>query len=1179
MRERISNSSPDCPGALMGRLSVMWVHPDPVRRLGAGLAFNHCYRIFREEEPLVDRFTLELAVCALRSLSFSGGEESDFGASAEAEKSLAHLLRIIKQKSKLLETESDFRRVPGEVGGKTLSDFVSWLFGHVTHSSEGLRHKAIELIHELTDAKSMKEAFKKHLKSKGQVEKEFVKNVVESKELLSSAKVIEEASEEELTAWLERMVAVLECATWISATKLVGGEEILAGKTTAMKSLSGFVGGVDILLKKVRDLGHQGMKLQDLVCRAIVRTLDFVCQSSPAVAKQVWDGAFWDLLGLLAHSPSRVGFDTQQGKEAARALEDKVNEVVQFYTYKAFGSVPKPSFQDFGLGEAIGQVLEGRADRECAQNLRGFLVLRPLAKFTKAEEKMLEGAPIQLYEGKLSEGSLQRERPALAALLDLAVKSSANRTESLGKMARAYLQSPPSSKALEEEFVGQLMEEPKVFLEAARERAEEEESDCGRAIHCVVKFLQAAIVSGKQASLSSHVSVLRSLWKMAEKSSSSLEGLDSAIMLSRALALACPEFLPETLPWFASALGRKDVGLGRKIKVLDLLSPLLSSEKELDKLEKALDSLSDTSFPLSSSDLDKNSAAAKDYGEVLGKLFVTLRETCSPEVLSFLAVLVCREKNHTHSDKMQDCLSGLLKKFPAQAQAGVAQRIFELFSSDARCSDEMRLKVLDKVLVPLLAGASSVALRRFFIKNVEAVLEGLLVALQGSEEKRTADLVKRIGSCKLVGAMYGRLGKDLLHTGGSEVSRQAYQMLKRSGQTKSPSFTGKEMGQFLVSKLMSFRAEIIDGSAKLRELFRQFQCSAYNATMSVITCLQSDEKFYNNYLFAEQTSKSQMIWSRIVDKDKVYEFPLEVDEAFSAKRKQIVTLRKSAQARARESAAEDLGFSSLSSHYLGDSSLSQDVTMFDFSMSVVNLSQALSGRESNGGPLENGAEKGGDDDGGGNAVFLDNEDLNNHECMGSLLALIDYMRDSKIYPVPEEEGKDEPKSLPAWMAALMEKLREGESKNVSFFILKVIVNRPDVFAPFAKLLGFDLLRLAVSEDVWGASDVNTLRLDLVTLLLAWSDRYVPGKDLLERNLATTLVEQLVKSALGQSNREVLKYLVELVRAASTAWGECLTSGGAPAARELHQAMMRRGEKAASVAVQIVGVMLQVFHLS
>ncbi len=373
------------------------------------------------------------------------------------------------------------------------------------------------------------------------------------------------------------------------------------------------------------------------------------------------------------------------------------------------------------------------------------------------------------------------------------------------------------------------------------------------------------------------------------------------------------------------------------------------------------------------------------------------------------------------------------------------------------------------------------------------------------------------------------------------------------------------MGQFLVAKLTGFRADVIDGSDELKELFRCFQCSAFNATMSVIACLQDVEKFYVNYIFRENRKKSEMIWTRIVDFNKSYSFPLEVD-SFAKKRRQIVTLRK----RTREGnfeTGDSLGISTLASHYLGDSSLSQDVAMFDFSQSVVNMSAALSTQNDR--QEGQGVHKEEDTDNpNSNAVFLDAEDLNGHECMGTLLALIDHMRESDIYKIPS--AGISPESLPAWMESLVGKLNDDSSgRNVRLFILKIIANRPDTFSSFANLLGRDVLVALTDDELWGedAGEVNTLQLDLTALLLSWSESYVPST---MRNAATSFVVRLVSAAYRQTNREVLKYLVEMVRTAATAWGrECIK---APT-RKLYEGLIG-DHRTASVSVQIVGILVR-----
>lgn len=93
------------------RLVSMWLHPDPLRRLAASIAFNHMYRVFREEAALVDLFTLDILVAVVRSIGLEREEEGSGSGSGveEAKKALEHLKRIVKAKQAQLQAENKGR--------------------------------------------------------------------------------------------------------------------------------------------------------------------------------------------------------------------------------------------------------------------------------------------------------------------------------------------------------------------------------------------------------------------------------------------------------------------------------------------------------------------------------------------------------------------------------------------------------------------------------------------------------------------------------------------------------------------------------------------------------------------------------------------------------------------------------------------------------------------------------------------------------------------------------------------------------------------------------------------------------------------------------------------------------------------------------------------------------------
>lgn len=170
--------------------------------------------------------------------------------------------------------------------------------------------------------------------------------------------------------------------------------------------------------------------------------------------------------------------------------------------------------------------------------------------------------------------------------------------------------------------------------------------------------------------------------------------------------------------------------------------------------------------------------------------------------------------------------------------------------------------LLELFLVPILSSSRLVTLVRFFSRHADGLVESLTADAKGSEATRTGILAAKIGACSLLALMYGSLKKELVHSEASEVVKTIYPVLKAKGLTKGDKFTGKELSQFLVQKLSSTRADLVDGSRELKELYRKYQCAAYNAIMAVITCIQDQEKFYTNYIFKENVTKSEMIWTR-----------------------------------------------------------------------------------------------------------------------------------------------------------------------------------------------------------------------------------------------------------------------------------------------------------------------------
>jgi DNA-dependent protein kinase catalytic subunit len=73
----------------------MALHPSATKRMGAALAFNSIYRVFREQNALVDRFVMEMIAVMMQSLQMAHRDDKDLGTQAATSQSVQHLQRII----------------------------------------------------------------------------------------------------------------------------------------------------------------------------------------------------------------------------------------------------------------------------------------------------------------------------------------------------------------------------------------------------------------------------------------------------------------------------------------------------------------------------------------------------------------------------------------------------------------------------------------------------------------------------------------------------------------------------------------------------------------------------------------------------------------------------------------------------------------------------------------------------------------------------------------------------------------------------------------------------------------------------------------------------------------------------------------------------------------------------
>ena len=260
---------------------------------------------------------------------------------------------------------------------------------------------------------------------------------------------------------------------------------------------------------------------------------------------------------------------------------------------------------------------------------------------------------------------------------------------------------------------------------------------------------------------------------------------------------------------------------------------------------------------------------------------------------------------------------------------------------DSYIPSNVRKKILDDFLLPMLNNSSVWFLRSFYLKNIESILKHVMISpLHGSETERMELMALKICGLKLIASLYAKSPKDVVHSQSSPLTEKAFNFLKDNREVSTDlTYNGKEMSQFLVKRLKKMRSEIIDGTPEVKENFRVCQCEAFNTMMAVISCIQDQEKFYNAFIFKEDLGSSELVWERIIDQKQEMNFPLEMEDVGERRRK-IVAIRKTGNPESSNINREHPKYS----HYLSDSSLSHDVTTFDFHDSFSSCQIASQGR-------------------------------------------------------------------------------------------------------------------------------------------------------------------------------------------------------------------------------------------
>ena len=128
---------------------------------------------------------------------------------------------------------------------------------------------------------------------------------------------------------------------------------------------------------------------------------------------------------------------------------------------------------------------------------------------------------------------------------------------------------------------------------------------------------------------------------------------------------------------------------------------------------------------------------------------------------------------------------------------------------------------------------------------------------------------------------------------------------------------------------------------------------------------------------------------------------------------------------------------------------------------------------------------------------LELDNVNQHECMRNLKRCIDKMIELFKFTSWDQDHT----VMPLFMQALNQEVRRADTNiNVKIFILKIVINNPTLFEPYAAQW-FEPIALYIIEKNNGGKGFHYFMRDLCTLLISWS-KYVPEETPKNKNLCT-----------------------------------------------------------------------------
>lgn len=274
---------------------------------------------------------------------------------------------------------------------------------------------------------------------------------------------------------------------------------------------------------------------------------------------------------------------------------------------------------------------------------------------------------------------------------------------------------------------------------------------------------------------------------------------------------------------------------------------------------------------------------------------------------------------------------------------------------------------------------------------------------------------------------------------------------------------------------------------------------------------------YENLIFKENPMKNELIWRNLINvrnNDLYTDLTQEVDK--NPKIKEIFVSIN------HESQSTEAPKKYLESQNVLDSSLSQDITKIDLSLSSVRTSEEVAAMQLSS-PQ--------------NIYRIEKNSINDHEVMPSLCAVIHNMFNNNITPHTIRTETGASATAPSWVDYICSVIEDDlEHKNVRMFLAILIDNCRHLFKIYAPRVTKAILKVLASK-CYG-NTIDAFVIFMVANLLEWDSLHrIQSPE--EISLASDLIKILMENAWNDK-RDIFKKNLELIKRLVEIWKDFIT---------------------------------------